>query len=288
MIRVDSINHIKESNKRIRDYRSGFITNLFFDVSKFEKWIKNNQLYYLYCNETAFYFRLNGSFKNSYFSSVSNESLKAAILAVRTNYPDDSFVFDIIGEREKLGETVKIFTTSGFNIYTVLTRMSRLVENEPGEVELTGMRFANPDDLHGINILLYQYFDVYSEQLPDLEDLNSWMQNNHILIALNGDTIIGFLIFDIIGIASYLRYWFVHPDYREKKVGSALLKRFFFECRNTKRQYFWVIENNENAIKRYIHYGFKQENLIDYVFTNLNKQYEAESNRNFNRDQAGI
>ena len=34
---------------------------------------------------------------------------------------------------------------------------------------------------------------------------------------------------------------------------------------NTKRQYFWVKTDNENAIKRYRHYGFEFEELKDTV-----------------------
>ena len=57
----------------------------------------------------------------------------------------------------------------------------------------------------------------------------------------------------------------LHPDYRDKKVGSRLLRRFFEEGKDTKRQLFWVIRTNENAIKRYKHYGFNEENMFDFV-----------------------
>ena len=64
---------------------------------------------------------------------------------------------------------------------------------------------------------------------------------------------------------NYLRYWFTHPNYRDKKIGSKLLRHFFKIGEDTKRQIFWVIQSNENAIKRYRHYGFKEENMFDYV-----------------------
>jgi len=34
---------------------------------------------------------------------------------------------------------------------------------------------------------------------------------------------------------------------------------------DTKRQYFWVKTDNENAIKRYQHYGFAFEPMKDVV-----------------------
>ena len=75
----------------------------------------------------------------------------------------------------------------------------------------------------------------------------------------------GHLIFELSASTLYLRYWFTHPDYRDKKVGSRLLRRFFEEGKDTKRQLFWVIRTNENAIKRYKHYGFTEENMYDFV-----------------------
>ncbi|MBA4320402.1 MAG: N-acetyltransferase, partial [Flavobacterium sp.] len=44
--------------------------------------------------------------------------------------------------------------------------------------------------------------------------------------------------------------------------------------RNTKRQLFWVIKSNENAIKRYLHYGFKEEKMYNFVMINKNIRYE--------------
>ena len=79
--------------------------------------------------------------------------------------------------------------------------------------------------------------------------------------------IIGFVIFESSRSTHYLRYWFVHPKHRDKKIGSILLKTFFYEGRNTRRQLFWVITDNENAVKRYEHYGFKNEAMKDYVLT---------------------
>ena len=75
-----------------------------------------------------------------------------------------------------------------------------------------------------------------------------------------------FLIYELNATTLYLRYWFTHPDYRDTKVGSRLLRRFFEEGKDTKRQLFWVIRTNENAIVRYRPYGFAEENMFDYVF----------------------
>ena len=114
--------------------------------------------------------------------------------------------------------------------------------------------------------------------MPTYKELVDWIRQEHISLYEVDGKIAGFIIYDLNGQTSYLRYWFVHPEYRNKKIGSILLNKFFSDNQEAKRQLFWVIQSNENAIKRYKHYGFESENLYDFIMTNKNIQYEAESN----------
>ncbi len=134
---------------------------------------------------------------------------------------------------------------------------------------------------NAVTILKYfnEYFDPVCEQIPLVEEINRWIDNGQMVIySLDGISIQGFLIFEKIGQTAFLRYWFVHPEYRDKKVGSALIQFFFKECISTKRQIFWVIRSNTNAIKRYEHYGFKPESMVDDIFINRNISYEEKNN----------
>ena len=286
MIRIDSVQQVQEAIKRVRDFKKGYYTNFFIDFARLDLWIKHDLLYFLDLNSTIFFFKKNSSFYNVYYSSISLESLSESLYKTKSFYSNDIFVYDIVGEKNKLIDQVKVFNANGFNLYTSLIRMSRLIENNQEKINNYGLKYAKQTDLTEVYKLLYEYFDIYAEQLPEIYDLKNWIINNHILIYLENVTIIGFLIFDLVGKTSYLRYWFVHPKHRNKKVGSSLLKWYFYESNNTKRQHFWVIESNENAIKRYRHYGFKKENLKDYVFININKHYEGESNRNIKGNPA--
>ena len=113
--------------------------------------------------------------------------------------------------------------------------------------------------------LLHQFFNEKTEQIPFAEELEGYAKEGHILVCEESSNLAGFLIYEINATTIYLRYWFTLPDFRDKKVGSRLLRRFFEEGKNTKRQLFWVIRNNENAIKRYKHYGFAEENMYDFI-----------------------
>ena len=75
----------------------------------------------------------------------------------------------------------------------------------------------------------------------------------------------GFVIYDLSPAQLYLRYWFVHPEARGRGIGGKLLRTMFAAGAQTKRQYFWVKTDNENAIIRYKHYGFAFEPLKNTV-----------------------
>ena len=173
-------------------------------------------------------------------------------------------VVDIVGGDSVLS-CKQLFVDKGFEEHTTLVRMSRVGgpsvhERVPGVVSE-----ATDQDISSILDLYHQYFDPYSEQIPLQEELVQWVSSKSILVSRVGEKVVGFLIYELIGVTLYLRYWFVHPDYRDCKIGASLFREFFYRGKMTKRQLFWVITSNENAIKRYMHYGFSQEKMFDHV-----------------------
>jgi ribosomal protein S18 acetylase RimI-like enzyme len=108
-------------------------------------------------------------------------------------------------------------------------------------------------------------FDPLAEQLPTIKELKDYVKRQQLLVIKEGDDLCGFLIFELTGVTWYLRYWYTSPDHRNKGIGAGLLKTSLLYGVDSKRQIFWVIAANENAIKRYEHYGFTRENMNDYV-----------------------
>jgi ribosomal protein S18 acetylase RimI-like enzyme len=157
--------------------------------------------------------------------------------------------------------------------------MSRItVPNESEKPSLSLVKKAQSSDVNAILNLFHNYFDPIAEQLPTEDEIYNWIKKDHLILVQEKEEIQGFVIFDLIGVTSYLRYWFVHPEYRNRKLGSILLNEYFKVSARSKRQLFWVIQSNENAISRYLHYGFKHENLNDYILTNENISYETTNN----------
>ncbi|MFZ4520731.1 MAG: GNAT family N-acetyltransferase [Bacteroidales bacterium] len=279
MNKINTFNEIQLLVKSLRDLRKGFLTNYYPDQSKVELWIAHDLLYCMEFDEAIFLFRKDKHFYHLYYCSTSATNLSDALAKLSQRYKETRFVIDVIGNGTTITEPCNVLESAGFFPYVQLVRMSRTMQ------ETTTMAGANPDlhcarsqDLAEITILLSNYFDPLAENFPLQAEIESWIAAGQVVIFREAETIQGFLIYEITGVTSYLRYWFVHPDHREKKIGSTLINDFFARSSGTKRQLFWVIQSNENAIKRYKHYGFLPESLVDHIYINTNIRYEGKNN----------
>jgi ribosomal protein S18 acetylase RimI-like enzyme len=273
MDKIENYRQIQEISTKIKTYREGFITNFFFGESKCNLLINNSLLYSVDYTKCSFLLYKNDDLCHLYFLSVNTDFLRIALENFTKKYPEMTFVTDIIGTDAIVNEFSMLFEQSGFSKYSKLFRMSRLKNGNESYQELDPrIEYASPVWAKPIKKLLDMNFDKYSEQIPLLEEINQWITEEKIIMIIEKEKIIGLVIFEINGLTSYLRYWFTDPDYRNRKIGSALLRRFFYECRNTKRELFWVITTNENAISRYEHYGFKPELMFDQIVINKYKQ----------------
>ena len=105
--------------------------------------------------------------------------------------------------------------------------MSSLGNRSHGEgLDSVKVRNAVSKDAVAVKALLTTYFDPKAEQLPDLDDLLVWIQQNNVLIFEEQGKVVGFIIFDLKTTTLYLRYWFGHPGFRDLKIGSQLFKEF--------------------------------------------------------------
>ena len=158
-----------------------------------------------------------------------------------------------------------VFVEQGFSVYEQLYRMNRIGTLEFKEIDTPNVCFAEDVDAQVVLDMLHSYFDPLSEQLPSYEEILYFISQKSVLVYKEAGKVYGFVIFELNGQTLYLRYWFVLPEYRDLKIGSRLFNEFMRAGHATKRQLFWVIASNENAIKRYRHYGFEVERLYDYV-----------------------
>lgn len=270
MNRLTDYTLIQQNLQRLKELKKGLVTNFYLTPDRVKFLIEKELLFYRNAIESFFILLRDHNFYHLYYYVTSLNSLNEGLDPVMEEV-GRPIVVDIIGTKEQTVPVENLFIKKGFKNYTNLNRMSRLNNIKEVCSLNANVRYGETKDIESVHEFLHIYFDPYSEQLPMIDEIENWVRRGELLVYEDNDIVSGFILFDIIGVTSYLRYWFVHPNYRNRKVGSALLNRYFYESRNTKRQLFWVIESNINAIIRYKHYGFQEENLFDRILI-INQQ----------------
>jgi len=278
MDRINNYLEVLESIKILKEGKKGYITNFYQDIEKINEEIDLGNLYMKRILDSLFLFRKNNEFLNLFFCSISYDSLQQSLCEFKNELKEIHIVVDLVGKKSDIVLLKEVFKSNAFFEYVTLYRMSRNTDSKYVPKLDVNFKIAEIEHANNIFNLFHTYFDPISEQLPSYKEIIDWINLSHISLYEVEGKIYGFVIYDLNGQTSYLRYWFVHPEYRNNKIGSILLNQFFYESQNTKRQLFWVIQSNDNAIKRYKHYGFEPENLYDLIMTNKNIHYEAESN----------
>ena len=223
-------------------------------------------------NDTFFVIKKNENFWNVFFFSTTIDELSKSLWLFNRKYHDFFLMYDVIGNERMLALYRKVFDTQ-MNEYCSLVRMYRI--NFKQEYELSSdIKFASREQAQEILDILNNYFDERTEQIPYFEEIESLIKKENVLIYEHEGKIVGFSIFEKNMATLYLRYWFVHPEYRNLKVGSKLLNHFFYSGKDCKKHQLWVICTNDNAIVRYEHYGFKSENLFDILYINKEIKYQ--------------
>ena len=276
MDKVTSIEEIVRRLADVRNLRMGFMTNFFLDENKHKLWVEKGLLFKETIGNTYFLVKSNENFWNVFYVTTTLESLKADFDIFNSKNFDKILMIDVVNRKDGCEQIATDLAGIGFHDYCKLVRMSKKTTeiNAPLSSDVS---FATKDDATEVLNLLCFFFDKKMEQIPSIEELEEMAGHNFILVLKRECHIVGFIIYELTNALLYLRYWFVHPDFRELGVGSKLMNRFLYEGRGTKRVQLWVICSNENAIKRYCHYGFMNENMYDYVITNRDIQYERKN-----------
>ncbi|MGV0845874.1 GNAT family N-acetyltransferase [Empedobacter falsenii] len=247
-------------------------TNFFMTESQFNQLLSENKIIVFKTEKACFLLTDDFGFKRMYFIVSNAFELKPFLEYLIANYQSEISV-ETAGNSNYLQEIKEIFLQNGFFEYSSMVRMSK-IRNEKEEVNFENIHLLTMDKKEEFHSLYKKYFDKFVERIPTSEEIDAFIENKSAYYFSDNNEIQGFIVFEIHGITSHLRYWFVHPNYREKKIGSKLIQLFFNIGENVKRELFWVIESNENAIKRYKHFGFVEEDMHNLILINKNKKYE--------------
>lgn len=263
------------SRLRNKDMR----TNFFLSE---EKWnfLKEEHEAVIYTSDHGFYFliRLDGFYKY-FFITNEKDDLQKNLVLIQKKFENDIVVCEIVGNEDYLADIQTQFTKAGeFNEYTRLIRMSRMRSGNKIFEFSPPVHLLSMDRISELQSLFLKYFNKFAEQIPTWNELEKMVQAGNVYYYSDNTDIQGFIIFERSGIISHLRYWFVHPEYRGKKIGSQLMNLFFTKFEEVRREIFWVIDTNENAIKRYKHFGYLEEKIYNIVLINKKLEYEEQNN----------
>lgn len=265
---VNSFQEVRDYINNIRNLRNGFITNFYPEQRKIELWISHNLLQVLYCKNAVIFLKKDDGFTSIYYCATNIDEL-SIILSELSH--ENIFVLDQITDKRTDSAILDIFINRGFQIRNSLVRMSK-INNSSSILYADNSNFViNEGDIFIIYNLLQENFDKYSEQLPSLEELKSFIDSNHIIIQRIGDEIAGFIIYDQTPSTLYLRYWLVVQKFRDRGIGSLLFHEYSKRGINCKRHILWVMEDNKNAIMKYRHYGYIEENMKNFTLIRYNK-----------------
>ena len=268
MERVRSIGQLRELMGAVRGLRKGFLTNFYLDEFKHFIWIGKGSLLYEWVADTCFLYRKTDNYWNVFYMAPSLADLNHSLNETYVKYQDFSLIFDVVGRQEQCDEIIPVFIQNGFFEESSLVRFIRI--NSPIEMddEIAAVSRASLEQTRLVHHLLHEHMDERIEQIPDIEEYEQWGRLGHILIyEVNGE-IAGFFDYEKNLSTMIPRHWLVLPDFRGRHIGTILYRRLLFEANDTKRILSWVIQTNEISIQSHYHYGFKMENMFDYIMTN--------------------
>lgn len=263
--RVDRLDTISTAFAEIRSLRKGVITNFYLDQEKHTHWINKGDCFAEKINDTFFIIKRSSLFWNVFYCSTTLGQLIGDLRSFQINHENQVMMFDIVGHKDQCQPIVTAFQNCNCSVVSSLVRMKRLMNLASPEFNDNTIFYADENSIPAISHALHTYFNERIEQLPYMEELKDFSRKRQILVCEEDGVLAGFLIFEHTLSTLILRYWFTYPDFRERKIGSRLLRSFFDEGKGTSRQLLWVVQSNDNAIKRYKHYGFTEENMFDYV-----------------------
>ncbi len=259
---------VRESIASIKGLKKKYLTNFYENEKVVSSWINDKMFYKYRHGDVQLFFMKNSGFYNLFYVAASDEALEDGLKKIQSENLKTRFVSDILTKDENT-EVKKQFRNADFYEYTSLMRMNRMDQYHPEDyMSNDNTIVADASKSDQIYKLLHNHFDPFSEQLPTKEKLLQWIENENVLVYMIEQSVVGFIIYELTGHSLYLKYWFVSPDYRELKIGSKLFELFLYKGYTSKRQIFWVVRSNENAIKRYKHYGFKEDKTYDFVMIN--------------------
>ena len=263
MTPIQTPGQVFDAVQRAKAGATAFCTNFFPVESKLRGWIDHGEMFVELRDRAAFFFRKDRDFLRFYFCAADGAALQREI-AAWPGLKTERVVTDLVGNESAVNNLRSALEPAGFRQHAQLQRLMRTGRPESGADGLP-VGFAEKADGPAVLGLIESLFDRYGEQLPMLYEIEAAIENRQILAVRNDSELAGLLFFETQGLASTVRFWAVAEKFRALKVGSAVMRQYLKIHDAVRRFTLWVNVGNENAIRKYRHFGYAPDGLIDHV-----------------------
>jgi len=269
MTRVRTVDEVFAAIQQVKAAAPAFCTNFFPVQKKLQDWITHGELRSESRNGAAFFFREDRDLQHFYFCGGSVAALESGIGSL-TALKTERVVADLVGSEAALKDLRGCLEKAGFRRYSQLQRMARAAHSSQPPVSGVDapVVFAEASDKRAISELLESSFDHYADQLPTPYEIEAAIEAKQIFAVKCDGELAAILFFETQGFTSTVRYWVVAERFQSKRFGASLIRHYFATQSAVKRFILWVVATNENAVKKYQHYGYAADGLIDHVLAN--------------------
>jgi hypothetical protein len=169
-----------------------------------------------------------------------------------------------------LRDVIGALTSAGFRPYARLQRMARAggPMAPSASTDDASVTLAEKGEGPAVLELLEAGFDRFADQLPLLREIEAAIAARQILAVKFEGTVAAVLFFETQGFTSSIRYWAVAAQFRARRLGAVLMRRYLESHSAVRRFTLWVVADNRNAIEKYRHYGYEPDGLVDHVLVN--------------------
>jgi hypothetical protein len=266
---VTTVTQVFDAIQGAKAGSSAFCTNFFPAHGKVQGWIDHGELLAELRGRSAFFLRKDRDFWHLYFCASSVAALHQEISAI-PNFKTERVAVDLVGSEAVLGELLGVVESARFRRYARLLRLARpgQLAGPQASADGTEVLCADKTDCQAVISLLECSFDRYADQLPTPYEIEAAIEARQILTVKCEGNLAALLFFESQGFTSTIRYWVVAERFRSNRFGSVLMRHYLAAQSAVRRFILWVTADNEDAVRKYGHYGYAPDGLVDHVLVN--------------------
>jgi GNAT superfamily N-acetyltransferase len=260
------IDEALDAIQAIRARADSFTTSLYAPQAEVKRWLDAGALWWLDPGGSFFLLRPSGNFHRLYHAAADAARLKGLGQFMQECDPGTEIVADLIGKAPRIEQDVAAYHKFGFEEHAVLVRMALVADGTAGGAQGGAQdAFATREDLASTEKFLSRVLDPIRDRIPERTELLSAIDGGTVLVVRRGAEICGLLYFEVSGVTSLLRYWYVEPELAGRGIGGRLMRLYLRLCSGKRRILLWAVRESAATIAIYRHYGFREDALIDHV-----------------------